>query len=168
MPELIEAYPDAKVIVSERDPEKWYASFEATVGRSMNDWAITVLAFFDPFFLGHFTPFIAVMPRMFGHIMDPEHIKQSYVNLHEEVRQLVPEDKRLEYHLGDGWEPLCKFLGKDVPKGSFPFINESVEYTERINLLQSQALRRIMKKVLPVAGLVGFASSYYFGLLPRW
>ena len=31
------------------------------------------------------------------------------------VKALVPKEKLLVYKIGDGWEPLCKFLGKPVP-----------------------------------------------------
>ena len=31
------------------------------------------------------------------------------------VQALVPKEKLLVYKIGDGWEPLCKFLGKPVP-----------------------------------------------------
>ncbi|MCJ1475763.1 hypothetical protein MMC13_004427 [Lambiella insularis] len=170
MPELIEAYPDAKVIVSMRDPDKWYTSLMATVGRTQSLLMIKILSFLDPFFLGRFMPFLEAMKNGMWkcEYSDAKGIKESYVNFHEEVRQIVPEDKRLEYHLGDGWEPLCKFLGKDVPKGPFPFINESAEFSERVGLIEKQAMTRILNKAVPIAGLIGVASSYYFGLLPRW
>lgn len=31
------------------------------------------------------------------------------------VKALVPKEKLLIYRIGDGWEPLCKFLGKPIP-----------------------------------------------------
>lgn len=39
------------------------------------------------------------------------------------VRGLVPKERLLEWEVGDGWEPLCKFLGKPVPEVAFPHSN---------------------------------------------
>jgi len=37
--------------------------------------------------------------------------------------QNAPKDKLLVLNVRDGWEPLCKFLGKDVPDVPFPHKN---------------------------------------------
>ena len=170
MPELIEAYPNAKVIVSMRDPDKWYTSLMATVGKRSFNLKLLLLGLCDHFFLSRFNPCArSMMTGMYGNdLKDAEYVKKRYLEFHEEVRQLVPEHKRLEYHLGDGWEPLCKFLGKDVPKTEFPFINESREYGERVKLIEKHAVRRVMLNVAPIAGVIALASTYYFGLLSRW
>jgi hypothetical protein len=39
------------------------------------------------------------------------------------IRGLVPKDRLLEWYIDDGWEPLCKFLGKPVPDTPFPHAN---------------------------------------------
>lgn len=39
------------------------------------------------------------------------------------IRGLVPSERLLEWEVGDGWEPLCKFLGKPVPDVPFPHAN---------------------------------------------
>lgn len=33
----------------------------------------------------------------------------------EYCRSVVPKDRLLEYQTGEGWKPLCDFLGKEVP-----------------------------------------------------
>jgi hypothetical protein len=37
----------------------------------------------------------------------------------------VPPERLLEWSAQDGWEPLCKFLGKDIPDEPFPHVNTS-------------------------------------------
>eukprot|EP00521_Asterionellopsis_glacialis_P002703 CAMPEP_0195259542 /NCGR_PEP_ID=MMETSP0706-20130129/8023_1 /TAXON_ID=33640 /ORGANISM="Asterionellopsis glacialis, Strain CCMP134" /LENGTH=80 /DNA_ID=CAMNT_0040313055 /DNA_START=27 /DNA_END=269 /DNA_ORIENTATION=- len=37
----------------------------------------------------------------------------------------VPKDQLLVFNVKEGWDPLCKFLGKTVPTVSFPNVNES-------------------------------------------
>lgn len=50
----------------------------------------------------------------------------DYYRLHNDhVREVVPKDRLLEFKAADGWEPLCEFLGKDVPEGKFPHRNDS-------------------------------------------
>lgn len=39
------------------------------------------------------------------------------------IRGLVPKERLLEWYIEDGWEPLCKFLGKAVPDEEFPHAN---------------------------------------------
>jgi hypothetical protein len=42
----------------------------------------------------------------------------------EEVKKRVSAEKLLVYDVKDGWEPLCTFLGVNVPEGkSFPHLN---------------------------------------------
>lgn len=39
------------------------------------------------------------------------------------IKGLVPKERLLEWYIEDGWEPLCKFLGKPVPNVPFPHAN---------------------------------------------
>ena len=39
------------------------------------------------------------------------------------IRGLVPKERLLEWQVGDGWESLCAFLDKPVPKMDFPHAN---------------------------------------------
>lgn len=57
------------------------------------------------------------------------------------VRGLVPEDKRLEWTVQDGWEPLCKFLGKDIPDEPFPHTNTAAGWAGQ----ESKLMRRYFK-----------------------
>ena len=52
-------------------------------------------------------------------------IRQAYIDHYAHVRAVVPKDNLLEFRSKDGWEPLCKFLGKPVPEGSYPHINDA-------------------------------------------
>jgi hypothetical protein len=69
--------------------------------------------------------------RMITNIMtdnDPNNktkIRQAYVDHYAHVRAVVPKDNLLEFRSEDGWEPLCKFLGKQVPEGPYPHINDA-------------------------------------------
>ena len=42
------------------------------------------------------------------------------------VRGVVPAPRRLEFRAGDGWAPLCAFLGRPIPDGPYPHANEGM------------------------------------------
>ena len=41
------------------------------------------------------------------------------------VQSIVPKENLLVWQVSDGWEPLCKFLGKEVPEGPIPHDNKT-------------------------------------------
>ena len=51
---------------------------------------------------------------------DEEAVKKRYVERIERVKRLVPADKLLVLDLGEGWDRLCAFLDKPVPKEPYP------------------------------------------------
>lgn len=57
------------------------------------------------------------------------------------VRSMVPREKLLEYHITEGWEPLCRFLEKEVPGVEFPSGNDGDATGELIReLVRSEAV----------------------------
>ena len=61
----------------------------------------------------------------------PEQHKERFRAHYCDVRAMVPPGRLLEFDLADGWEPLCKFLGRPVPRTPFPHVNESADF-ERV------------------------------------
>jgi hypothetical protein len=51
-------------------------------------------------------------------------LKQGFIEHNENVRRLVPAENLLEFRVEQCWEPLCKFLGKDIPDEPYPRVNE--------------------------------------------
>ena len=49
----------------------------------------------------------------------------------EEVVRSIPEERLLIYEAGQGWEPLCRFLGVAVPDEPFPQVNSREEFIAR-------------------------------------
>jgi hypothetical protein len=52
----------------------------------------------------------------------------------EEVQRTVPEERLLVFEVRDGWEPLCRFLGVDVPDKPFPRANDGASFEQRISM----------------------------------
>ena len=166
MPELIAAYPEAKVIVSERDADKWYASCQATI-MAIPKLALLPLMLLDTAFFAQWTPIMhANDTGTFGPagMRDAQHAKDVYRRLHREVRALVPRERRLEFQLKDGWGPLCEFLGKKVPEGeAFPHVNDTETFVRRVQVMVRLAYWRVAKKLrwVGVAGLVVWGAYTY-------
>ncbi len=70
-----------------------------------------------------------------GNIDDRAHIIDVYNRHNTAVRAAFGPDRLLEYQLGSGWEPLCDFLGVDVPDVAFPRGNSSAEFGANIQRL---------------------------------
>jgi len=64
---------------------------------------------------------------------------EYFNNWNQAVIDEVPADKLLVYRAGDGWEPLCEFLGVPVPPEPYPRVNSREEMTERTGSLDEHA-----------------------------
>ncbi|KAJ5658940.1 hypothetical protein N7507_005391 [Penicillium longicatenatum] len=59
---------------------------------------------------------------------------QLFVEHNEHVRQLMksrPEDF-LEVNIAEGWQPLCRFLGKEIPNEGFPRKDDWTRYKKNV------------------------------------
>ena len=172
MPELIAAYPEAKVIVSEREAQAWLKSVQASIGKFSRGGNILffILRSLDTAFLRRWLPMADWCTRgAWGQAgyEDKEHAIKVYKELHEEVRRLVPKEsgRLLEYKLGMGWEPLCEFLGTEVPSKPFPKINESAEFEERMQLIIKMAMIRVAKQYMPFVGVVAVTVGAWYWMM---
>jgi Sulfotransferase domain len=75
----------------------------------------------------------------------------------------VPEDNLLEYRPQDGWEPLCKFLGKPVPAEPYPFINKGDSaYQLHVKIFWIVVARLFIRNIAPIL-LAAWALWYLQG-----
>jgi hypothetical protein len=125
--DLMVKYPDAKYILTVRDADSWYKSCKNTI------YAVNQRdASNDPKF-AQFKRMVRKVSEDTG-IVDPERfhdeeaIKKGFLEHNEEVKRVIPADKLLIMELGEGWERLCKFLGKEVPDMPYPKVNSTEEF----------------------------------------
>lgn len=149
--ELVAAYPDAKIILVERDIEDWYRSFNTVLIEPAWCRLAGFLRTCEPVLL---RPIMDCHFRWingwFGARSREEmqgNARGMYRRHYELVRRITPRERLLEYRMGDGWEPLCRFLGKEVPQVEFPRMNDSDQMLEFLRLLGRRALRRIAVRV---------------------
>jgi hypothetical protein len=138
--ELADAYPDAKVVLSTRDPEAWEKSMRDTIfdtiyGQSAAAHISKARELVDP----EWQHYIRLMSRMWaaqgifsGGAILPGQLAEAIARYQEQVQRNIPEDRLLVWSVGEGWEPLCNFLEVDVPDAQFPRLNDSKMYNDRI------------------------------------
>lgn len=132
--QLVDAYPDAKVILTTRNADKWFESIDKTIFTTMKvgqPAARVVERFGSPENATRMGELVRVMGREVmaarsfgGTIDDRDHVIACYERHNEEVRRDVPAERLLDYQVGQGWEPLCRFLGVPVPDQPFPHLND--------------------------------------------
>lgn len=57
--------------------------------------------------------------------------KEVFNQYYAEMRATVPAERLLEYHISEGWGPLCEFLEVPVPKVPFPHVNDTKMFKTR-------------------------------------
>lgn len=67
------------------------------------------------------------------------------------VKGSVPAERLLEWEVQDGWEPLCEFLGKEVPRQDFPSSNNPKGFDMRVGRLLGSCQRRADRNMLITA-----------------
>ncbi|KAJ7147829.1 hypothetical protein C8R43DRAFT_1237042 [Mycena crocata] len=126
--ELIALYPDAKVLLTTRDANSWWSSYEATVAEWNRPSLDRRLAsWLDPVGWGKRGYLEQLCSE---HLFKTKHVtadiaKERFREHYDEVRRLSKNSNAhlLEFDVAEGWRPLCAFLGKEVPGTAFPRVN---------------------------------------------
>ncbi|EJD54838.1 hypothetical protein AURDEDRAFT_52233 [Auricularia subglabra TFB-10046 SS5] len=154
---LAKVYPEAKVLLVVRDFDSWFRSFDRGI----------LSALWGPFhapFVKYIEPLagsctgIAARKMTLG-LFGARNLNEVYANArqaydrhHRVIRETVPPEKLLVYRLGDGWEPLCKFLDKPpIPDAEFPRVNETADLKRHIWATRRRDALRATKVLLPWA-----------------
>lgn len=130
--ELIAANPEAKVILTVRDPERWYESASKTIFARMLEYHEGRVQDADPARRDHMRMVnTLVLHGTFGGDLSHDHAMEIFNAHNEEVRSTVPPERLLVYESSQGWDPLCDFLGVSVPASPYPKVNSSADFAAR-------------------------------------
>lgn len=152
--DYLSLYPDARVILTVRDADRWYESVSRTiyqVRRTLPRWLPRMRRFlrmvdrliWDGFFQGRFE--------------DKDYAIAAFQRHNEEVRRVVPPERLLVFEVKEGWGPLCEFLGVPVPEGKpFPRLNDAEDFRTRI------------RRISLVMKTITFATAGALALLVGW
>ncbi|MDR8408212.1 sulfotransferase family protein [Nonomuraea sp. 3-1Str] len=140
--ELAEVYPDAKVVLTVRDPRSWYPSINmllsgpgaaaATMnGQPFEELPEPVRAMLTG--MGRMGPVLEAIGRSyfgpgwsFGQgVPDEEYAVEAFERHVAAVKADVPAKRLLVFDVREGWEPLCGFLGVEAPAEPFPHLNDA-------------------------------------------
>jgi hypothetical protein len=138
--QLAEAHPDAKVLLSIRNPDSWEPSYRETIGafckgdgllRHLSDARREI----DP----RWRRYLELVNRMlwdegspFAAGWDPEEMKRQMLAYNERVKSTIPAERLLVWEVGEGWEPLCAFLDVPVPQEPLPHENDRETFLDRV------------------------------------
>jgi hypothetical protein len=120
--DLIEVYPDARVILTYRSPESWWESFEKTILAGISQSQ-------DQDSLG----IALVSKQVFG---GRPHDRATAIAVYEAnagaVIAKIPPERLLVHNLGDGWETLCAHLDVPVPDQAYPNRHNTKEFRRNL------------------------------------
>jgi hypothetical protein len=137
--QLSEHYPEAKIVLTVREPLDWHESMSRTVvevmrnpslipGATAQDILTAVRRLvLDGFFGGKFD--------------DAEEATRRFRAHSDEIRATIDPARLLIYEVSQGWAPLCAFLELPVPDEPFPVTNERDAFRVRAGLSQPVAGR---------------------------
>ncbi|MCE7003784.1 sulfotransferase family protein [Kibdelosporangium philippinense] len=130
--EMMDLYPSAKVLLSVRDPKKWYDSARATILSPIRNENI------DQNLAALLAPFSEAMAsRGFRRDLAEADMIAVFNKHNETVRAAVDPSRLLVYEVSEGWEPLCAFLGVEVPDVPFPRSNDSASFRDNVTKIIS-------------------------------
>lgn len=137
--ELTAYYSDAKVILTVRDPERWYDSVRETIYQLFGGGTESPLAEEAL----QRIPGIATMhafnrklvwdgPFLQGRFDDRDWAMRAFVRHNAAVCEEIPSERLLVFDVSAGWGPLCDFLGVDKPAEEFPRLNDPAAFWGRV------------------------------------
>lgn len=124
--QIADYYPDARVVLTRRDPERWYDSISTTIFPAL----AAMVANMPPESPGRFSDII-ITHNTFGGDLSKANVIAAYERHNAEVVRTIPPERLLVFEAVQGWAPLCAFLGVTVPDMPFPRTNSGDEFRAR-------------------------------------
>ncbi|WP_454561853.1 sulfotransferase family protein [Mycobacterium haemophilum] len=140
-PELIHMHPDARVVLTVRDPDKWVSSFLQTLAplwRTAIEKAQTPGDPESPHGAYYTLANALAQSEFTGRVFDPALLKNRYLQHVEQVKAALPAERLLVYSVSEGWPALCEFLNVDVPSFQFPHFNDRATFNAKAQAVFSQ------------------------------
>ena len=143
--ELAAYYPEAKVILTTRDANKWFDSTNETIH------SVEFARFMKNSPFGEMIQ-KTMWDRMENRMQDREYMVEFFNRRSAEIIGSIPAERLLVYQVSDGWEPLCEFLDVPVPDMEFPRINSRNETKELLASLMAASGDHLSEDAMTKAG----------------
>jgi len=121
------AYPDAKYILTTRDPSKWETSMKATILK-VPEW-LRHSSNLSPLAQG-LQDFYETDMKAFHHGRIDTDTQQELLIHNSRIQALIPPEKLLIYEVAEGWDNLVEFLGVPKPDIPFPHVNDTADFQQ--------------------------------------
>jgi hypothetical protein len=130
--QIADHYPDAKVLHTVRDPDKWFESTQATIFSPASPAVQSTEGPQSAFFNSFTGPFRE-------HLHDRAWMTDYFRRHTEEVKATIAPERLLIYEVGEGWDRLSKFLGVPAPDEPYPSENSREEFIARSAAMRAAA-----------------------------
>ncbi|GCB21755.1 hypothetical protein AAWM_04640 [Aspergillus awamori] len=167
--ELLQAYPDAKVILNRRrDIQAWKKSFRASVLPMMQSWLYWIASWFNAeLFWGVWLTRLGHQTLLFNGDFE-KNAEKAYRNHYEGLELILEANNRdyLDWSVNDGWldllsfsrssntwltrkrAPLCSFLDLPVPNTEFPSGNIASEFSPKLMTVDEGRFQKAKQNLL--------------------
>ena len=146
---LLNKYPDAKVILTKRNFENWYESTQKTIWQSahkpiVEKIKILLKRIYNKRYRNIYRCVLFMrkiyLSNQFGNSFTSKTSAEKVFYKHiDDVIKYVPKEKLLVYEVADGWGPLCKFLGLEIPNEDFPHLNKKEDFHKMVSSMLNTA-----------------------------
>ncbi|CAK8689028.1 unnamed protein product [Clavelina lepadiformis] len=177
--EISSVFPECKIILTVRDEDSWWKSQNAQISEIKNNWAFQLMQILSPTGWKFFRYLQLLFACCYGiclrHPFDYK-TRNKMVSVHPFRRhqtyclQRAPKDRLLVYHINEGWEPLCKFLGKEIPNTTFPHQNKGATIVAKLMKTHPSFVRMQREMLVSLSVLVslGAFSAYKLYTSEKW
>ncbi|CAK8677505.1 uncharacterized protein LOC143446837 [Clavelina lepadiformis] len=160
--EILQAFPDAKVVLTTRDEEdRWYKSLYKQLEVMNGNFFYQLIQILSPTGRRYFKHYRRIVMCLFGiqvrhpfdfHYKNNEMLLKKACRQHTQYcRQNCPPDKLLVYDVRQGWAPLCKFLGQEIPDKPFPHENVAGNIVDKLMATHPSLIRMQREMTCTVA-----------------
>ena len=163
--ELMDYYPNAKVILTVRDDISWIKSWNVLNNQILKSFTFRFLAkipmtsfklqkdIHNKMILGD--------SGVFQNAKDDKGRMQKFNDWNTSVIDYVPSNRLLIYQVKDGWEPLCTFLNVSIPDIPFPYKNKTKNMGHMSRFINSMFVLLILGIVAIIISSVFFGVQYF-------
>ena len=120
--ELADLHPDAKIILTVRDPDQWFDSHCGLLRGVLRMRAASPGG--PSAAIGPIIKRLMIQDTFDGRIANRAHCTAVFQRHAEQVRASLPPERLLTFNVAEGWGPLCSFLDVPVPDVEFPHLNQ--------------------------------------------
>lgn len=134
--QLLDLWPEAKIILNVRDPEAWYESVKNTIWENY-ERMVSIGQGPEANGLARLLDVMMWQGAFQGRFEDRHYVIDAFERHTAEVKASLPPEKLLVFDVKEGWEPLCRFLDVPIPDKPFPRLNDTEAFRERVRQMQA-------------------------------